>query len=280
VPASSHASTGTSKKRQSILLTFRDSPRTGKTRQSSLTSYFGGSVVSTARPTPSSNRRESGVAFNGKANRSGDSPPIDTGKASTSPELTNARFDSPVAHKPESGSVGNSDSDVVITSVAKVHPRRGRPTVAVRPDIDSESNYTEKQSDPVESSDGEESEAMEVPAPKHRTATKTKNLKSTLFGSKANTRGRESAKTKKRNQDSWTYKMGINENLPPLNDIGEIFDDMVKKLAGSGIKEMVGHLGSRKLKVATMCSGTESPILSLGLIAESKYNCLGCCISS
>ena len=51
---------------------------------------------------------------------------------------------------------------------------------------------------------------------------------------------------------------------------------MVKKLAGSGIKEMVEHLGPRKLKVATMCSGTESPILALGLIAESKSGYLSC----
>ncbi|KAI0701486.1 hypothetical protein BC835DRAFT_1303658 [Cytidiella melzeri] len=49
--------------------------------------------------------------------------------------------------------------------------------------------------------------------------------------------------------------------LPPIHDISAIFLDLVSRASGS--KEVVEKLTGRKLRVATMCSGTESPLLSL-----------------
>jgi hypothetical protein len=56
-------------------------------------------------------------------------------------------------------------------------------------------------------------------------------------------------------------------SMPPINDIPEIFDDLVSRT--TGIKEVAEHLNGRKLRVATMCSGTESPLLALDLIREA-----------
>jgi hypothetical protein len=55
--------------------------------------------------------------------------------------------------------------------------------------------------------------------------------------------------------------------LPPINDIPTIFSDLVDRIPQ--IKGVVERVQGRKLRVATMCSGTESPLLALELICRS-----------
>ncbi|PIL24715.1 hypothetical protein GSI_12601 [Ganoderma sinense ZZ0214-1] len=55
-----------------------------------------------------------------------------------------------------------------------------------------------------------------------------------------------------------------NSDLPPIHHIPSIFSDLVSRVPQ--VKAVVDHLGRRKLRVATMCSGTESPLLALSLI--------------
>lgn len=62
-------------------------------------------------------------------------------------------------------------------------------------------------------------------------------------------------------------------SLPPINDIPSIFSDLVDRIPK--IKGVVERVQGRKLRVATMCSGTESPLLALDLICRSikdKYS--------
>jgi hypothetical protein len=56
-------------------------------------------------------------------------------------------------------------------------------------------------------------------------------------------------------------------DLPPINEIPAIFSDLVSRIPK--IKSVVEHVQGRKLRVATMCSGTESPLLALELIQKS-----------
>ncbi len=58
-----------------------------------------------------------------------------------------------------------------------------------------------------------------------------------------------------------------NSNLPPIHSIPEIFKDLVKRIPD--IQNVAERVKGRKLRVATMCSGTESPLLALELIQES-----------
>ena len=51
---------------------------------------------------------------------------------------------------------------------------------------------------------------------------------------------------------------------PPIHEIPAIFSDLVSRIPQ--IKEVAEHLKGRKMRVATMCSGTESPLLALNLI--------------
>ena len=56
------------------------------------------------------------------------------------------------------------------------------------------------------------------------------------------------------------------KDLPPIHDIPRIFSDLVSRIPD--IKGVAEHLKGRKMRVATMCSGTESPLLALDLITR------------
>ena len=66
-------------------------------------------------------------------------------------------------------------------------------------------------------------------------------------------------------------KRGLDLSLPPISNIANIFDDLASKAHVNGIDEFLEHIGSRELRVATMCSGTESPLLALEMLADSMY---------
>lgn len=56
-------------------------------------------------------------------------------------------------------------------------------------------------------------------------------------------------------------------DLPPIHDIPTIFADLVSRIPQ--INKVAEHVAGRPLRVATMCSGTESPLLALELIQKS-----------
>jgi hypothetical protein len=62
-------------------------------------------------------------------------------------------------------------------------------------------------------------------------------------------------------------------DLPPLSDIPKMFDDLVSR--ANGLDKVIDRLNGRKLRVATMCSGTESPLLALRMITRSLEKELG-----
>ncbi|KAF4768752.1 hypothetical protein HAV15_002601 [Penicillium sp. str.  len=59
-------------------------------------------------------------------------------------------------------------------------------------------------------------------------------------------------------------------DLPPLHTLTEIFADMASNALKMGFEHVLSRLGSRPLRVATMCSGTEAPLLALELIQTGK----------
>ena len=64
----------------------------------------------------------------------------------------------------------------------------------------------------------------------------------------------------------WTDRWGINTNLPPLHDYDNIFADIARKALDNGLASALTHLNGRKLRVATMCSGTDCPLIALRMI--------------
>ncbi|KAI5288949.1 hypothetical protein KEM54_004637 [Ascosphaera aggregata] len=70
-------------------------------------------------------------------------------------------------------------------------------------------------------------------------------------------------------------KPGLNRHLPPLSRIEDIFDDIAKTAVKNGFEKFLDHLQSRELKVATMFSGTESPLLALHMLKDSGTTAFG-----
>ena len=67
---------------------------------------------------------------------------------------------------------------------------------------------------------------------------------------------------------------GIRQDLRPLSNIGDIFADLTQNALMHGLQGVVqgeGNAGSanRPLRVATMCSGTECPLLAIGMVREA-----------
>ncbi|OCH91470.1 hypothetical protein OBBRIDRAFT_812104 [Obba rivulosa] len=56
-------------------------------------------------------------------------------------------------------------------------------------------------------------------------------------------------------------------NLPPIHDIPVMFSDLISRIPE--IRSVAERLQGRKMRVATMCSGTESPLLALDLIRRA-----------
>ncbi|KAF3050916.1 hypothetical protein E8E11_006202 [Didymella keratinophila] len=62
---------------------------------------------------------------------------------------------------------------------------------------------------------------------------------------------------------------GLDLNLPPLDNISEIVEDMTSRAVELGLSRVLKRLEDRPSNVATMCSGTESPLLFLQMLSEA-----------
>lgn len=82
--------------------------------------------------------------------------------------------------------------------------------------------------------------------------------------------GQPSKSKQKRTQPSKSAKpRGVDPTLPPLSDIHGIFVDLTKKALDNGLPKTLDSLNGHELRIATMCSGTESPVLALQLVSEA-----------
>ncbi len=100
--------------------------------------------------------------------------------------------------------------------------------------------------------------------PKQAKSTEAKPTKTTSKKTKQQPRTEADAGT--------AYRCHLNESLPPLSDLPAIFDDLVSRaLEKTSLAEAMKVLPQKRINVATMCSGTESPLLALNMIQNSKH---------
>ena len=57
-----------------------------------------------------------------------------------------------------------------------------------------------------------------------------------------------------------------------MHRLSDIYQDMTRRAMKLGFGDVVGHLGGRALRVVTVCSGTESPLLALEMVQRSKIS--------
>lgn len=63
--------------------------------------------------------------------------------------------------------------------------------------------------------------------------------------------------------------LGIDQSLPPLASIEDIFADMASNALQLGLDAALKDLRGRMINIATMCSGTESPLIALQLLSKA-----------
>lgn len=63
----------------------------------------------------------------------------------------------------------------------------------------------------------------------------------------------------------------LDESLPPMDSLDDIFQDLTDKAMRLGLADVLQRLGDRPLRVATVCSGTESPLLALEMITKGRF---------
>ncbi|KAF4160765.1 hypothetical protein CNMCM6069_007550 [Aspergillus lentulus] len=61
-------------------------------------------------------------------------------------------------------------------------------------------------------------------------------------------------------------KTRLASHLPPLYKLEDIYEHMTKRALELNFDAVLSHLGSKPLRVVTMCSGTESPLLALEMV--------------
>lgn len=63
---------------------------------------------------------------------------------------------------------------------------------------------------------------------------------------------------------------GIDFNLPPMNSIDEMFEDICERASDLGLEGLLARLNGRPIRVGTMCSGTECPLMAFDLIQKRE----------
>ncbi|KAI9836785.1 MAG: hypothetical protein M1819_000950 [Sarea resinae] len=251
-------------------------------KQTSLTSFFKKTTSSPSARVPSSNATDAQLTRNGR------SMPAKGGPDPTA-KRKSARLSSP--KKIQKAVKPKASPRRTQASLSASRSSRAKVEVDTTTDIESsskndDSEYVDPNDDVKDSTQeshlesNDETEEAEVltesseesegnlepvtPEPKRR-----KLQQRTLDGKKAHATKGKSVGRKSKVVGESTRGLGIDESLSPISHIDEIFDDMTNKAMELGLEEFTNHLNGRKLRVGTMCSGTESPILALSQFASS-----------
>lgn len=71
---------------------------------------------------------------------------------------------------------------------------------------------------------------------------------------------------------NFSPKNGLAGDLPPIHDLKQIFEQItLHAVHKDGFREFLKVLKGRELRVATVCSGTESPILALEMVVSREF---------
>jgi hypothetical protein len=71
---------------------------------------------------------------------------------------------------------------------------------------------------------------------------------------------------------NFSPKNGLAGDLPPIHDLKQIFEQItLHAVHEDGFMEFLKALKGRELRVATVCSGTESPILALEMVVSREF---------
>lgn len=158
-------------------------------------------------------------------------------------------------------------------------PNKNQLTAAEASDFDETSTTRSEELD-VDSLEDSDEEEIVIPPPKKKGRKSVQETKKSSTAPKTVRKVKPAAKksaaskTKEPNEHSASdstnrilkspYTAG--DGLPPLSEPQDMFDDMIAKLS---TEVDLKCLHNKELRVATMCSGTESPLLAADMISNA-----------
>jgi hypothetical protein len=113
------------------------------------------------------------------------------------------------------------------------------------------------------------------PEPKKRAASSTTAQRGAVSKRRAGAGKARNVEGDGNSDDDGVGKVRGSEDLPVITEPQGMFDDMIQRLARGGstfsqyLLPLLQKLSDRPLRLATMCSGTESPILALDMIQSA-----------
>jgi hypothetical protein len=129
-------------------------------------------------------------------------------------------------------------------------------------DADDEETGAPSSDVEMDEASADEDEELKPAAKKPRAAKKAKKIGADDDDDDAPTGGKKSS-----------YTPPEESSLPPLSNLADIFADIVQRIPE--IKTAAERVKGRKLRIATMCSGTESPLLALRMITRAMQDKFG-----
>lgn len=81
--------------------------------------------------------------------------------------------------------------------------------------------------------------------------------------------GRAAPRLQRKQNSAPAKCKGIDFNLPPIDNIQAAFNDMTMNALEIGLDKALQGMGGQQINVATMCSGTESPLLAFEMISQA-----------
>jgi site-specific DNA-cytosine methylase len=184
----------------------------------------------------------------------------------------------------------DDDDDAILYEKNSTQKKSGRAAKAPRTyesDFEDEASQHELQVGSEEESQGEESdpESAEDTEDGYDSGVKFKGkgtnkksngaAKTTAFTKQdTNKTGKGAGNKKSIEMDDQLKRLpgepkGLDTGLPPLSAIADIFEDITTKALAMGLREFLQKMNGQSLRVATMCSGTESPLLALEMVQDA-----------
>ena len=167
-----------------------------------------------------------------------------------------------------------SDDERARNSEVRTRRRQAQAQISDTSDFEdtADSGSSSDEVSEVDSSDGHSiGSSGELSEEEVATTKKRRSATQVIGGPPQTTKKTSSNKTMKK-LISYRDK-GLDLTLPPLSDIKDIFTDLTGNALTLDFGDAVQKLGSRPLRVATMCSGTESPLVAIQMVGEALKEC-------
>lgn len=183
---------------------------------------------------------------------------------------------------------GDDDDDIFVHKKSSTRRSSGRATKATatyesdfedeasehESEIEIDEEFQVEDSEPESAGDTEEGYDSGVKLNGKKTNKKSNGTVKTAASTKQGKTGKGSDNKKSVEMDDQLKRTpdepkGLDTGLPPLSKIDDIFEDVTAKALAMGLREFLQKTNSQPLRVATMCSGTESPLLALEMVQDA-----------